>query len=77
MDMIIIDSHPIRQQLTINGQTNICGTKLKDGEAGTDPYNLFKATYGNLLFMKGMSIIASNPKLLSNCKLNSMKVINP
>ena len=77
MDMIIIDSHPIRQQLMINGQTNICGIKLKDGEAGTDPYNLFKATYGNLLFMKGMSIIASNPKLLSNCKLNSMKVINP
>lgn len=77
MDMIILDSHNVRQQLTINGQTNICGTKLKDGEDGTDPYNLFKAEYGNLLLMKGVSIIASNPKLLNNCKLNTMKVINP
>jgi len=75
--MIILDSHNVRQQLTINGQTNICGTKLKDGEDGTDPYNLFKAEYGNLLLMKGVSIIASNPKLLNNCKLNTMKVINP
>ncbi len=77
MEMVILTEKDPRYLIRLNDHENICGTKLADNANGTDPYFMFKSYTGNMLFMKGMAILATNPKLLGDCKLAGMKVVNP
>ena len=77
MEIIVITADDVHYRVPINGNYNICGAKLNDGDRGTDPYNILTSEYGNLMIMKAMALISENKDLLSGCKINNIKAINP
>jgi len=67
----------LHYRVKINGNTNICGAKMSDGEAGTDPINVLTSEYGNLILMKVAAILSENPSLLGDGQIGNIKVLNP
>lgn len=83
MEIIVISEKDLHRRVDINGNQNICGAKLKDGQIGTDDINILSSEYGNLMIMKAAAIIANNPSILFGAdgkqefKINAIKAINP
>lgn len=83
MEIIVISEKDLHRRVDINGNQNICGAKLKDGQIGTDDINILSSEYGNLMIMKAAAIIANNPSILFGAdgkqefKINTIKAINP
>lgn len=83
MEIIVISEKDLHRRVDINGNQNICGAKLKDGQIGTDDINVLSSEYGNLMIMKAAAIIANNPSILFGAdgkqefKINTIKAINP
>ena len=83
MEIIVISEKDLHRRIDINGNQNICGAKLKDGQIGTDDINVLSSEYGNLMIMKAAAIIANNPSILFGAdgkqefKINAIKAINP
>ena len=83
MEIIVISEKDLHRRVDINGNQNICGAKLKDGQIGTDDINVLSSEYGNLMIMKAAAIIANNPSILFGAdgkqefKINAIKAINP
>lgn len=77
MEIVSISSKDLFYVNQINGNQNICGAKMKDFAQGTDNYNVLNASNGNLALMRVAALISSNPEILSGCKINSVRVINP
>lgn len=83
MEIIVISEKDLHRRVNINGNQNICGAKLNDGQIGTDDINVLSSEYGNLMIMKAAAIIANNPSILFGAdgkqefKINAIKAINP
>ena len=83
MEIIVISNKDIHRRIPINGNYNICGAKLNDGDPGTDEVITLTSEYGNLMIMKAAAIIAHNPNILFSAdgkqefKINAIKAINP
>ena len=83
MEIIVISEKDLHRRVDINGNQNICGAKLNDGEPGTDNINVLTSEYGHLMIMKAAAIIAHNPNILFSAdgkqefKINAIKAINP
>ena len=63
MEIIVISEKDLHRRVDINGNQNICGAKLNDGDPGTDNINVLTSEYGNLMIMKAAAIIAHNPNI--------------
>lgn len=82
MDIIALsekDLHFIYELTGPSGKKThtIVGGKLEDDKEGTDKYKVMNSQYGNMLLMKIAALITENPELLTNHKINTIKVINP
>ena len=83
MEIVVISEKDLHRRVDINGNQNICGAKLNDGDPGTDNINVLTSEYGNLMIMKAAAIIAHNPNILFSAdgkqefKINAIKAINP
>ena len=76
LEIVIIDEgHQINKDVKLPLGTSILGTFIKDGTL-TDTRTIMKATYGNLMLMKALALVALDPKLTENRKIASIRALN-
>ncbi len=73
------DIHRIFEIRNKNGKAThtVLGAKKLDSDIGSDNINTLNSQYGNLVLMKIAALISSNPDLIADAKINTVKVINP
>lgn len=82
IDIVVLsekDLHYIYELVGKNGKKThtVLGGRLNDDEEGTDRYKVMSSQYGNMLLMKVAALLSQNPELISDRKINTIKVINP
>lgn len=76
LEIVVIDEgHQINKEVKLPLGTSVLGTFVRDGSL-TDTRTIMKATYGNLMLMKALALVALDPKLTENRKISSIRALN-
>ena len=76
LEIVVIDEgHAINRKVKLPLGTSILGTYLKDSTL-TDTRTIMESTYGNLMLIKAMALVALDPKLTENKKISSIRALN-
>ena len=76
LEIVVIDEgHAINREVKLPLGTSILGTYLRDSTL-TDTRTIMKATYGNLMLLKAVALIALDSKLTENKKISSIRALN-
>ena len=76
LEIVVIDEgHQINKEVKLPLGTSILGSFIRDGSL-TDTRTIMTATYGNLMLMKALTLVAVDPKLTENRKISSIRALN-
>jgi hypothetical protein len=77
IEIVVLSEKDLHYIFKINEQVNITAFKKYDDEQETDLFNVMNTQYGNMLLMKIACLIATNPELIRDSKITTVKVLNP